>query len=135
MLKTAIDPSLARVANDPTRFSGMVRTQVLRDTAEGIRVQAVYFSPSARTRPHIHLNDQVLHCIEGEGVVAAVRDDGVVEAVRIRPNDIVVIPKNTWHWHGATKDSWMAHIAIHVHDQGDHWEGVDQKDWALYAGG
>ena len=28
------------------------------------------------------------------------------------PGDVVNIPANVKHWHGAAKDSWFAHLAI-----------------------
>lgn len=28
--------------------------------------------------------------------------------------DIVTIPANVKHWHGAKKDSWFSHIAVEV---------------------
>ena len=31
-----------------------------------------------------------------------------------KPGDIVVIPANVKHWHGAKKDSWFSHLAIEV---------------------
>ena len=64
----AIDRSAAREPPDPTRFSGEVHIQLLCDTAHGNRIQAVFFEASGRTRAHIHMNDQVLICIEGEAL-------------------------------------------------------------------
>ena len=32
----------------------------------------------------------------------------------LRAGDVVVIPANVKHWHGAKKDSWFAHIAVEV---------------------
>jgi len=40
----------------------------------------VSFSPGARTRPHIHQQDQVLHIIEGQGIVATETEKQVVSA-------------------------------------------------------
>ncbi len=32
----------------------------------------------------------------------------------LKPGDVVVIPANAKHWHGAKKDSWFSHISIEV---------------------
>ena len=32
----------------------------------------------------------------------------------LRPGDVVNIPAGVKHWHGATADSWFAHLAIEV---------------------
>jgi quercetin dioxygenase-like cupin family protein len=34
----------------------------------------------------------------------------------IRPGDVVSIEPNEEHWHGATADRFMAHVAIHESD-------------------
>lgn len=36
------------------------------------------------------------------------------EARSLNPGDVVAIPAEVKHWHGARKDSWFAHIAIEV---------------------
>lgn len=32
----------------------------------------------------------------------------------LKPGDVVNIPANRKHWHGATKDIWFSHIAIEI---------------------
>ena len=49
-------------------------------------------------------------CVEGRGLYCCEN-----EPVReLSPGDVVVIPANVKHWHGAAKDSWFSHIAIEV---------------------
>ncbi len=36
------------------------------------------------------------------------------KAQKLSPGDIVVIPANVKHWHGARPSSWFSHIAIEV---------------------
>ena len=36
------------------------------------------------------------------------------EAVQIHSGDVIHIPANVKHWHGATADSWFAHLAFEV---------------------
>lgn len=30
----------------------------------------------------------------------------------LHPGDVVTIPANVKHWHGATKDGWFLHVAV-----------------------
>ena len=36
------------------------------------------------------------------------------DAKSLEPGDVVTIPANVKHWHGAKKDSWFSHIAVEV---------------------
>ena len=36
------------------------------------------------------------------------------EAQNLKPGDVVVIPPEVKHWHGAKKDCWFSHIAVEV---------------------
>ena len=32
----------------------------------------------------------------------------------LKPGDVVTIPTEVKHWHGAKKDSWFSHLAVEV---------------------
>jgi quercetin dioxygenase-like cupin family protein len=68
----------------------------------------VHFAPGARTAWHRHPHGQVLHVLEGEGLVQ--RKGGEVEA--IRAGDTVWIEPGEWHWHGAAPRTFMTHLAV-----------------------
>ncbi|CAL8476861.1 cupin domain-containing protein [Caballeronia sp. S22] len=68
----------------------------------------VTFEPGARTAWHTHPLGQTLLVTAGLGWVQ--RDGGPVET--IRPGDIVWIAPDEKHWHGATANTAMTHIAI-----------------------
>ena len=74
----------------------------------------VTFEPKCRNNWHIHHassgGGQVLICVDGEGLYK--EENQTIR--RLKPGDVVVIPANVKHWHGATKDSWFSHIAIEV---------------------
>ena len=80
----------------------------------------VTFEPGCRNNWHIHEaksgGGQMLICVFGNGWY---QEEGK-EARFLKPGDIVNIPVNVKHWHGATKDSWFQHLAIEV-------SGVDTK--------
>jgi len=73
-----------------------------------IRVNVVRFAPGARNAWHAHAVGQTIHVTEGVGLVQA-RGGEVIE---IRPGDTVWTPPGEWHWHGATPDQFMSHLAM-----------------------
>jgi quercetin dioxygenase-like cupin family protein len=95
-------------------FSGQSFLTMLAKTDNGIGFANVTFEPGCRNNWHIHKADkgggQVLLCIAGEGWY---QEDGK-SAQSLKPGDIVVIPANVKHWHGAKKDSWFSHIAVEI---------------------
>ena len=74
----------------------------------------VTFEPGCRNNWHIHHSTngggQVLICIEVEGIY---QEEGK-EPRYLKQGDIVEIPANTKHWHGATKNSWFSHLSVEV---------------------
>jgi quercetin dioxygenase-like cupin family protein len=67
----------------------------------------VDFPIGVRNKFHTHSSDQILIITEGEGIVATKEEEWVVSA-----GDIVIIPADLIHWHGANSESSMSHIAI-----------------------
>jgi quercetin dioxygenase-like cupin family protein len=68
----------------------------------------VTFEPGARTAWHTHPLGQTLIVTLGCGWVQ--REGGPVE--EIRPGDVVWFEPGEKHWHGATPNTAMTHIAI-----------------------
>jgi quercetin dioxygenase-like cupin family protein len=79
-------------------------------------VSLVRFTPGARTNWHSHAVGQTLHVTDGIGLV--VTRDGTV--IRMRCGDTVWTPPGEEHWHGATADNMMCHLAL--------LEGVNDGD-------
>ena len=98
-----------RARSDNPAFIGAVQTQdVVRDEmAALLRVTEVTFPPGARNKWHIHAADQVLIVTAGRGIIATEAEERF-----ITPGDVVLIPANEKHWHGATDDEAMTHFAI-----------------------
>ena len=86
-----IDPLFLKV-DDPARATGA----------------SVTFEPGARTAWHAHPLGQTLIVTAGCGRVQ--REGGPVE--EIRPGDVVWFPPGEKHWHGASPNTSMTHIAI-----------------------
>jgi len=73
-----------------------------------VRVGAVRFTPSARTAWHAHAIAQTLYVTDGMGR-HQLRGGEIEE---IRAGDILHIPADEWHWHGAAPDHFMTHLSI-----------------------
>ncbi len=126
MKLTRIDSSQAQPDTARKRyFDGEVKTLQLIGSEESNEVEllAVYFSAGARTRPHIHEQDQILQIIEGQGIVAT-----ETEKLLVSEDDVITILAGTWHWHGARRDSAMCHISI-KRPGPTNWD-VEEKNWA-----
>ena len=83
-------------------------------TTEGVPIGNVTFEPGCRNNWHIHHaksgGGQILLCTAGRGYY----QEYGKEAQELHPGDVVVIPPEVKHWHGAAHDSWFAHLAIEV---------------------
>ncbi len=79
-----------------------------KDKNNEFALGSVTFERGARTNWHTHPKGQVLIVIEGEGWF---QEKGK-PARAIKKGDVVNIPENTEHWHGASVTSKMVHIAI-----------------------
>ena len=102
-------------------FTGAVRIDALfqREAPARVAGASVTFEPGARTAWHTHPLGQTLLVTFGCGWVQ--REGGPVE--EIHPGDVVLFAPGEKHWHGATANTGMTHIAIH--------ESLDGKvvDW------
>ena len=95
-------------------FTGDVLIDFVRNPDENTAIGCAHvrFTPGARTAWHSHPKGQTLYITDGIGYVAS-RGGEVRE---IRPGDVVYIEPGEEHWHGATADRFMAHVAIQEAD-------------------
>lgn len=91
-------------------FTGdaFIHMLVAKDKNNEFSAGSVMFDPTARTNWHTHPKGQVLIVIEGNGFY---QEKGK-PARPIKKGDVINIPENTEHWHGASPTSKMVHIAI-----------------------
>lgn len=91
-------------------FTGAVQIDPLFQAPDPASVQcaSVTFEPGARTAWHTHPLGQTLIVTAGCGW--AQREGGRVE--EIRPGDVVWFSPGEKHWHGATPQTAMTHLAI-----------------------
>ena len=105
-------------------FTGTVWQDPINTPPAPARVNSarVAFEPGARTAWHTHPLGQTLFVISGVGRVQT--KGGPVR--EIRPGDTVWIPPNEKHWHGASPNNGMVHIAMHESLDGTHVTWMEQ---------
>lgn len=111
-------------------FTGNVRIDPLyakKDITHGAGA-LVTFEPAARTAWHTHPAGQTIIIISGLGW--AQREDGPIE--EIHPGDVVWFEPEEKHWHGASANKAMSHIAIQEEKDGkavDWMEKVSDEQY------
>ena len=83
------------------------------DSALNVPVANVTFEPGCRNNWHSHTGGQLLICTAGRGYY---QEKGL-PARELRPGDVVEIPADVVHWHGAAPDSWFSHLAVECNAQ------------------
>lgn len=93
----------------------------------------VTFEPGCRNNWHIHHaksgGGQILLCVDGEGWY----QEEEKPAQSLHPGDVVVIPPEVKHWHGAKANSWFSHLAIECPGEeiSNEWlEAVTEEQYA-----
>lgn len=91
-------------------------------TTNGVPMYNVTFEPKCRNNWHIHhKGGQILLVTQGRGWYQAWGE----EPRELKAGDVVNIPPETKHWHGAAKDSWFTHIAVEVPSEGGSNEWLE----------
>lgn len=111
-------------------FIGKSYLKPLTDPSKTVFVANVTFEPGCRNNWHVHHakkgGGQLLICVDGEGWY---QEEGK-PAQSLKPGDVVTIPAEVKHWHGAKKDSWFSHLAVEVpgEETSNEWlEAVDDE--------
>ena len=83
-------------------------------STEQVTIGNVTFEPGCRNHWHVHRAEsgggQILLVTGGRGWY---QEEGR-PARALKEGDVVNIPANVKHWHGAAADSWFAHLAVEV---------------------
>lgn len=100
-------------------------------STEQVGIYNVTFEPGCVNNWHIHRasegGGQILLCVAGEGLYGE-EGKGVR---RLKAGDVVNIPPNVKHWHGATRNGWFSHFAVEVPGKNvkNEWlERVSEED-------
>lgn len=101
-------------------------------STEQVGIGNVTFEPKCRNNWHIHHADkgggQILLVTAGEGWY----QEWGQPPRKLKPGDVVNIPAEVKHWHGAAADSWFQHLAIEVpgENRKTEWcEPVSDKEY------
>ena len=98
-------------------------------TNKGVSIANVTFEPRCRNNWHIHHGGgQILLVMAGEGYY----QEWGKRAQLLKAGDVVNIPPEVKHWHGATKDSWFVHLAVEVPSENGSNEWLEAVDDDTY---
>ncbi len=136
MSENSKNPSVFPMGNElPETFSkyfiGQAYLQPLTD--KGGPVANVTFEPFCRNNWHIH------HAKSGGGQILLVTggkgwyQEWGKPAQALSPGDVVVIPPEVKHWHGAAADSWFSHLAIEVSGEETSNEWLEAVEDDVYS--
>lgn len=129
--------TIARSGSQPSRqgpaenFTGSVRVDPLFQANDPSRAAgaSVSFEPGARSAWHTHPRGQVLIVTAGVGRVQ--QWGGPAE--EIQEGDVVWNPPGVKHWHGASPDAALTHIAIQESVDGKSVEWMEKVSDAQYS--
>lgn len=112
-------------------FIGQSYLKPLTDPKKTVFLANVTFEPGCRNNWHIHHaasgGGQILLCVDGEGWY---QEEGR-PAQSLEPGDVVTIPPEVKHWHGAKANSWFSHIAVECpgEDTSNEWLEPVEDAW------
>ncbi|GKG90802.1 cupin domain-containing protein [Gordonibacter urolithinfaciens] len=102
-------------------------------STEQVTIGNVTFEPGCRNHWHVHRAEsgggQILLVTGGRGWY---QEEGR-PARALKAGDVVNIPANVKHWHGAAADSWFAHLAVEmpaVNGSNEWCEPVGAEEYA-----
>lgn len=99
-------------------------------STQGVGIGNVTFEPGCRNNWHIHhKGGQILLVTGGRGYY----QEWGKPAQELKPGDVVNIPPEIKHWHGAAPDSWFQHLAIEVPAEGSSNEWLEPVSPEKYS--
>ncbi|GJH40049.1 gamma-carboxymuconolactone decarboxylase [Capnocytophaga sp. HP1101] len=98
------------------------------DKSNTINVSNVTFEPGCINHWHKHTTEQILLVTEGTGWY----QEWGKPAQELHKGDVVVVPKGVKHWHGASANSWFAHLSVMdtAKEKTEWQEPVNPKEYA-----
>ena len=111
-------------------FTGNVKINMLFSPTKELPASGAFvtFEPGARSAWHTHPAGQTLVVTSGTGLT----QEWGGPVVEIRPGDVVKCPANVKHWHGASPNSAMTHLAITGDRNGKNVEWMEKVTDAQY---
>ncbi len=103
-----IFPKGGKTSADYFTGTAFLNLLVPKDETGNYSIGNVEFEPGSRTNWHTHPAGQILLVTAGKGYY---QESGKA-ARSITKGDVIIIPSNIKHWHGATQNSSLTHIAV-----------------------
>lgn len=110
---TTIFPKGEKAPAEYFTGTAWIRPLVPNDQILNTQIGNVVFEPGARNNWHTHPGGQILIVTDGVGYY---QERGKQIQV-IRKGDIITIPPDLEHWHGASPDSEFTHLAVNPNTQ------------------
>ena len=98
---------------ESNNFNGTVWLNMLTPFGSVLPIGNVTFEPGCRNSWHKHAGGQILLVTGGRGYY----QEWGKPARELHAGDVVTIPADVKHWHGAASDSWFVHLAIEVNPE------------------
>ena len=92
-------------------------------------ISNVTFEPGCRNYWHSHSGSQVLIVTGGRGFYQVKGEPSCI----LLPGDVIEIPSNVIHWHGASPNDWFSHLAIETNPQNNKVTWLETVDDEQYA--
>jgi quercetin dioxygenase-like cupin family protein len=94
----------------PLRVTGGVSRVGLHPalTADAVRLDQISYLAGAHTQWHVHTGEQILYGQQGRGWL---KFDGSAR-LTIESGSVAYVPVGVRHWHGATPDAALVHLAF-----------------------
>jgi quercetin dioxygenase-like cupin family protein len=109
----AIFPKGDRAPTEYFTGTAWIKPLVPNDTTFNSVIGNVVFEPGARNNWHTHPGGQILIVTDGTGYYQEKGKDIQI----LQKGDVITIPPDVVHWHGASPDSEFTHIAISTNTQ------------------
>jgi len=103
------------IEHNSANFTGSVKLEEVEIDILGfknLRCLKVSFEEGARTYWHKHPSGQILVILSGEGRIGNKNKNNETIVQKLNPGDIFVTDPGEIHWHGASPNKKMTHIAI-----------------------
>jgi quercetin dioxygenase-like cupin family protein len=112
----------------PEAFSGgVLREQLLTmQVPDGMQVTRFIYPPGGHSQWHVHEGEQAILVEQGRMRVRRRHGDGLV----VDAGDVVYVAPGEEHWHGATPEQALVHLAINASGPTRWLEAVDDAEYA-----
>ena len=120
--QNAIFPKGERVPADYFTGTAWLKMLVQANDIFNTSIGNVTFEPGTRNNWHKHPGGQILIVTDGVGYY---QEKGK-QIQTIRRGDVIQIPPDVVHWHGASHNSEMIHLAINTNTQKGIVEWLDR---------